>query len=149
MSELKQRISEDMKALMRAKEKARLTAVRSILAAVKQKEVDERCELSDDEVLAILTKLAKQRKESISQYEKAGRQDLIDIEVLELEVISQYLPKPLAQEEITHYITKAIEDTGASGIQDMGKVMAQLKPQLAGRADMAKVSNFVKTQLMQ
>ena len=144
---LKARIQEDMKAAMRGGDKARLAAIRLIMAAIKQREVDERIELDDAQVTAVLDKMVKQRRESIEQYEKAGRTDLVDKEKAELEVIQTYLPEPLGEDEINALIDGAIAETGASSIKDMGKVMGLLKPKLAGRADMGKVSGQVKARL--
>lgn len=132
---------------MRAKDAARLSAIRLILAGIKQREVDERKELSDAEVTAVIEKMIKQRRESITQYEKASRQDLVDAEKFELEVLSGYLPQQLGDAELQQEVQKAIGESGASGIRDMGKVMALLKSRLAGRADMGKLSNLVKTKL--
>jgi len=148
MSEtLKQRLQEDMKAAMRAKEKQRLGAIRLIQAAIKQKEVDERVSLDDTQVIAILDKMLKQRRDSQAQYEQAGRQDLADQEAFEITVIQTYLPQPLTAEELTALIQQAIADSQASSIKDLGKVMAVLKPQLQGRADMRQVSEQVKQYL--
>jgi uncharacterized protein YqeY len=144
---LKQRISEDMKAAMRAKDAARLSAVRLLLAAIKQKEVDERLELTDADVLGIIEKMVKQRRESIAQFEKAARQDLVDQEKFEIGVLQAYLPQQMAESEIAQAIAAAVAESGASGVKDMGKVMALLKPRLAGRADMGKVSGLVKAKL--
>jgi uncharacterized protein YqeY len=144
---LKQRISEDMKAAMRARETARLGAIRLLLAALKQREVDERIELDDAAVVAIVEKLLKQRKDSFSQYQAAGRQDLADQEAFEIEVLTAYMPQPLAAEEVAALIKQAVAETGATGPRDMGKVMAWLKPKLAGRADMTGVSGLVKASL--
>ena len=138
-----------MKAAMRAKDSARLGAIRLVLAALKQREVDERIELTDADVLAILDKMMKQRRDSISQFEAAGRQDLVDIEKFEMTVLQGYMPQPLSAAEIDSAIEQAIKDSGAATAQDMGKVMAILKPQLAGRADIGKVSAQVKARLMQ
>ncbi len=146
---LKARIQEDMKAALKAGDKARLSAIRLIMAAIKQREVDERVELDDQQVLAVLGKMAKQRRESIAQYQAAGRDDLAQKEQAELEIIQSYLPEALSDEEIEGLIAAAIRETGASGIRDMGKVMAHLKPQLQGRADMAQVSARVKAALSQ
>ena len=132
---------------MRAKDAARLSAIRLILAGIKQREVDERKELSDAEVTAVIEKMIKQRRESITQYEKASRQDLVDAEKFELEVLSGYLPQQLGDAELQQEVQKAIGETGASGIRDMGKVMALLKSRLGGRADMGKLSSLVKTKL--
>ena len=136
-----------MKTAMRAKDGARLSTVRLLLAAMKQKEVDERVELSDADILAILEKMIKQRRESIAQFEKAARQDLADKEKAEIQVLSGYLPQQLSDAEIQNEINSAISQTGASGAKDMGKVMAALKGRLAGRADMGKVSGLVKAKL--
>jgi len=144
---LKQQISEDMKAAMRAKDAARLGAIRLLLAAMKQKEVDERIELTDADVLAIIDKMIKQRRDSISQYEAAGRQELADAEKFEISVLQTYMPQPMSETEVAAAIEQAISATGAVGVQDMGKVMGVLKPQLAGRADLGKVSGLVKTRL--
>jgi len=132
---------------MRAKDSARLSTVRLLLAAMKQKEVDERIELDDAQVLAILEKMIKQRKESIAQFEKAARQDLVDKEKAEVTVLAAYLPQRLSDAEIQKAIDSAISETGASGAKDMGKVMAALKAKLAGRADMSAVSALVKSRL--
>lgn len=147
MSQLKERIFDDMKSAMRAKEKDLLMTVRSILAAIKQQEVDTRQDLDDTAILAILDKLAKQRRESISQYSEAGRDDLVAQEELELGFIQTYLPEPLSQDEIQSLVDEAIEATGASSMKDMGKVMAHLKPHAQGRADMGKVSGLIKGAL--
>jgi uncharacterized protein len=136
-----------MKAAMRAKDAARLSAVRLILAAIKQKEVDERIELGDAEVISVLEKMIKQRRESIAQYEKAARTDLVEAEKFELGVLSAYLPQQLGDTEIQKEIQAAVTESGASGIKDMGKVMALLKARLAGRADMGRVSTLVKSRL--
>jgi len=132
---------------MRAKDSARLSAIRLILAAIKQKEVDERVEVTDPDVVGILEKMIKQRRESIAQFEKAARNDLADAEKFELGVLSGYLPQQLGDAEIQKEINSVIAETGASGVKDMGKVMAALKPRLAGRADMGKVSALVKARL--
>ena len=136
-----------MKSAMRAKDSARLSAIRLILAAIKQKEVDERVELSDADVVGILEKMIKQRRESIAQFEKAARNDLADAEKFELGVLSGYLPQQLSDSQVQEEIAKAVSETGASGVKDMGKVMAALKARLAGRADMGKVSALVKARL--
>ena len=136
-----------MKTAMRAKDSARLSAIRLILAAVKQKEVDERIELTDADVVGILEKMIKQRRESIAQFEKAARNDLADAEKFELGVLSGYLPQQLSDSQVQEEIAKAISETGASGVKDMGKVMAALKARLAGKADMGKVSALVKARL--
>ncbi|TAK85879.1 MAG: GatB/YqeY domain-containing protein [Betaproteobacteria bacterium] len=144
---LKQQIFEDMKAAMRARESARLSAIRLILAAIKQREVDERKELGDADVVSVVEKMIKQRRESIAQFESAARTDLVQAEKFELEVLSGYLPKQMTDSEVQEAITAALAESGASGIKDMGKVMALLKSRLAGRADMGKVSGLVKQRL--
>jgi len=144
---LKQRVTEDMKAAMRAKDAVRLSAVRLLLAAMKQKEVDERVELTDADVLGIIEKMVKQRRESIAQFEKAARQDLADQEKFEIGVLSAYLPQQMSQAEVEQAIAAAVAESGAGGVKDMGKVMALLRPRLAGRADMGKVSGLVKAKL--
>ena len=144
---LKQQISEDMKSAMRAKETARLGAIRLLLAAMKQREVDERIELTDADVVAIIEKMLKQRRDSISQYKAANRQDLVDVEEFEVTVLQAYMPQQLSEAEIASAIAEAIAATGAAGPQDMGKVMGVVKPKLAGRADMGKVSGLIKAQL--
>lgn len=144
---LKQQITEDMKAAMRARETARLGAIRLLLAALKQREVDERIELTDADVLAIIDKMLKQRRDSISQYRAANRQDLVDVEEFEVSVLQTYMPQQMSADEINAAVAQAISASGAAGVQDMGKVMAILKPQLAGRADLGKVSGLVKVQL--
>ena len=144
---LKQQITEDMKAAMRAKETARLGAIRLLLAAMKQREVDERIELADADVVAIIEKMLKQRRDSITQYKAANRQDLVDVEEFEVTVLQAYMPQQLSEAEIISAIAEAIAATGAAGPQDMGKVMGVVKPKLAGRADMGKVSGLIKAQL--
>jgi len=144
---LKERVHEDMKAAMRARDRARLSAVRLLLAAMKQKEVDERVTLADADILGIIEKMIKQRRESIAQYEKAGRKDLVDIEQFEIGVLSTYLPQPMSESEVAQAVDAAVSESGAAGIRDMGKVMALLKPRLAGRADMGRVSALVKSKL--
>ncbi|MHB1116720.1 GatB/YqeY domain-containing protein [Sideroxydans sp.] len=144
---LKQQITEDMKTAMRAKETARLGAIRLLLAAMKQKEVDERVELGDADVLAIIDKMLKQRRDSITQYEAAGRQDLSDVEKFEMSVLQTYMPQQMSEAEVAAAIEQAVAASGAASVQDMGKVMAILKPQLAGRADLGKVSGQVKAAL--
>ncbi|HJS37604.1 MAG TPA: GatB/YqeY domain-containing protein [Burkholderiales bacterium] len=144
---LKERISEDMKAAMRAKDAARLSAVRLLLAALKQKEVDERVELTDADVLGVIEKMVKQRRESIAQYEKATRQDLADQEKFEIGVLQAYLPQQMGEAEVAQAVAAALAEAGATSVKDMGKVMALLKPRLAGRADMGKVSALVRARL--
>jgi uncharacterized protein YqeY len=141
---LKARLQEDMKIAMRAAEKDRLQTIRLILAAIKQKEVDERIELDDAQVTAILEKMVKQRRESITQYEAAGRQELADKEHAELAMLQVYLPEPLPEAELVALVKAAVAEAGATSVKDMGKVMAILKPALAGRADMAHVGDLVK-----
>jgi len=144
---LKQRLQDDMKAAMKAGDKRRLGVVRLINAAIKQREVDERVELDDTQVLVVLDKMLKQRRDSISQFEQAGRDDLAAQERFEVEVCQSYMPAALAADEIAGLIAEAIDSTGASSMQDMGKVMALLKPKLQGRADMAAVSKQIKSRL--
>ena len=144
---LKVRINEDMKAAMRAKDSARLSALRLLLAAIKQKEIDERIELDDGAVLAVVDKMLKQRRDSAAQYEGAQRFDLASAERFEIDVLSAYKPAGLSADEIAAAIDAAMAATGASGPADMGKLMAVLKPQLAGKADMADVSKLVKSRL--
>ena len=144
---LKTRISEDMKTAMRAKEAPRLATIRLLLAAMKQREVDERVELSDADIVAIIDKMIKQRRESIAQFEKGGRQDLAETERFEIGVLQSYMPAALSEAEISAEIGAAMQSTGAKAMADMGKVMAILKPKLAGKADMAKVSGLVKAKL--
>jgi len=148
MSEtLKQRLQEDMKAAMRAKASERLGTIRLIMAAIKQREVDERIQLDDAQVVDVLTKMVKQRRDSLAQYQQAGRQDLADKESAELALIDEYLPPALDDAELADIIGSVIAQTGAQSPQDMGKVMGQLKPQIQGRADMGKVSAMVKARL--
>ena len=144
---LKTRISDDMKAAMRAKDAPRLSAIRLLLSAIKQREVDERIELSDADVVAIIDKMLKQRRESIAQFEKGGRQDLADTEKFEVGVLQTYMPRALSDTDIDAEISAAMQASGAKAIADMGKVMAILKPKLAGRADMGKVSGKIKAKL--
>lgn len=144
---LKDQITSDMKDAMRAKEKERLGTIRLVLAAIKQREVDERIELDDTQVLAVLDKMVKQRRDSIKQYRDAGREELAAVEESEINVIQHYLPAALSESEIDALIEQAVAATGAAGMQDMGKVMGQLKPQLQGRADMGQVSGKIKARL--
>jgi len=144
---LKERIQEDMKAAMRAKDAARLSAVRLLLAALKQKEVDERKDLAEADIHGVIEKMVKQRRESIAQYEKAARADLAAQESFEIGVLQQYLPQQMSAAEVEAAVAAAVAESGASGVKDMGKVMAVLKPRLAGRADIGKVSALVKTRL--
>lgn len=144
---LRLQISEDMKTAMRAKDTARLAAIRLLLAAIKQREVDERIELTDADVLATIDKMMKQRRDSFSQFEAAGRKDLADIEQFEMSVLLGYMPQQLSQAEIDDAIEQAVSASGAATAQDMGKVMAILKPKFAGRADIGKASAQVKARL--
>ncbi|HEX3063050.1 MAG TPA: GatB/YqeY domain-containing protein [Usitatibacter sp.] len=144
---LREQLNEDIKAAMKAREADKLAALRLMLAAVKQREVDERITLDDAGVVSVVEKMIKQRKDSISQYEKAARQDLADREKYEISVIEGYLPKQLSQSEVDAVIAEAITSTGAKSPADMGKVMGIVKPKLAGRADMGKVSGLVKAKL--
>ncbi|MGE5152987.1 MAG: GatB/YqeY domain-containing protein [Bdellovibrio bacteriovorus] len=144
---LKAQIQSDMKSALKAGDKVRLGVIRLILAAIKQREVDERIELDDSQVLAVLDKMVKQRRDSIEQYGAAGRQDLVDVERFEVEVIQGYLPAALTESEITALIDSAIAESGAAAMSDMGKVMAILRPQVQGRADMGAVSALVKRRL--
>lgn len=144
---LKDQITEDMKSAMRAKEAERLGTIRLLLAAIKQREVDERIVVDDAGIVAIIEKLIKQRKDSITQFEKAGRTDLVNQESNELTILQAYMPAQLSAEEISAIVGKTIADLGASGPQDMGKVIGALKPQLAGKADMGAVSGLVKAAL--
>lgn len=145
---LKEKITEDMKNAMRAKEAARLATIRLLTSAIKQKEVDERIEVKDEQVLSIIEKMIKQRKDSITQFEAGGRQDLADIEKSELAILSTYMPAALSDAEVQAEVQAAVAASGAAGPQDMGKVMAILKPKLAGRADMTAVSAIVKAALV-
>ena len=144
---LKAKINEDMKAAMRAKDAPRLGAVRLLLAAMKQKEVDERIELSDTDVVSIIDKMIKQRRDSIAQFEKGGRQDLADIEKFEIGVLQAYMPQALSEAEVEAAVAEAVQTTGARAMADMGKVMAVLKPKLVGKTDMGKVSALLKSKL--
>jgi uncharacterized protein YqeY len=144
---LKEKITEDMKGAMRAKDSARLSTIRLLLAALKQKEVDERVELADADVLSIVEKLVKQRRESIAQFEKAGRNDLADKEKAEIAVLAGYLPQQMSEAEVAEAVAAAIRESGAAGPKDMGKVMGLLKSRLAGRTDMGKLSGLVKSKL--
>jgi len=147
MGLLKDRIKDDMKAAMRAKDKGRLIIVRMILAAIKQIEVDERIELDDERIVVVLDKMLKQRRESIKQFNEAGRTDLTEIEEAEVVVIQNFLPKALTPQEIEEMVVKAVSDTAAESIKDMGKVMGVLRPQMLGRADMSVVSSVIKVKL--
>ena len=147
MSQLKKRITDDMKLAMKAKDKQVLKAVRMILGAIKQKEVDDRIELDDSQVLAVIQKMVKQRKDSISQFSDAGRTDLVEVEETELVVINSYMPEQLSDEEVSLAVNKAITDLGANSMKDMGKLMGILKGQLDGKADMGQISSLIKDKL--
>jgi uncharacterized protein YqeY len=144
---LKAQISEDMKIAMRAKDSARLGTIRLLQSAIKQREVDERVELNDGDVIAVIEKMLKQRRDSIAAYESANRQDLADVEKFEVSVLQTYLPQQLTEEELNAILEKVVVKTGASGIKDMSKVMAAIKPLVVGRADMGKISGLIKTRL--
>jgi uncharacterized protein YqeY len=146
-STLKPQLTTDMKSSMKSGDKKRLGVVRLMLAAIKQIEVDERIELDDTRILAVLDKMVKQRRESISHYSDAGRDDLVAVEQAEIEIIQEYLPEALSEAEINDLVEQSITATGASTIKDMGKLMGVLKPQLQGRADMGKVSQLIKSRL--
>ena len=144
---LKQRLTDEMKTAMKGGDKKRLGVIRLVLSAIKQIEVDERIELDDDRIIAVLDKMTKQRRESASQYKDAGRDDLLAQEIYEIDILKDYLPSALSDEEIESMINDAISSTGASSIKDMGKVMGQLKPKMQGRADMGSVSGKIKARL--
>jgi uncharacterized protein YqeY len=144
---LKQRIQDDMKSAMKGGDKPRLGVIRLLMAAIKQREVDERIELDDAQILAVLDKMVKQRRDSINQYEQAGRPELADQEAFEISVLQGYLPEALSEAEIAAMIREAIQATGAESVRDMGKVMGQLKPKMQGRADMGAVSALIKQLL--
>lgn len=147
MSTLKDRLTDDMKQAMRAKDKERLNVLRMALAAIKQREVDERITLDDAQILAVLDKMIKQRKDSIDQFGKAGRDDLVATEAFELEVLQTYLPAPLTDAELDAMVAAAIAESGATSAKDMGQVMGVLKPRIQGRADMGAASQRVKASL--
>ncbi|MES2636008.1 MAG: GatB/YqeY domain-containing protein [Pseudomonadota bacterium] len=144
---LKAQISEDMKTAMRAKDSVRLGAIRLLLSAIKQREVDERIELQDADVISVIEKMLKQRRDSIAAYESANRTDLADIEKFEVTVLQAYLPQQLTEDEIKVILDLVVTDTGAEGVKDMGKVMAAIKPLVAGKADMGKISGLIKARL--
>jgi uncharacterized protein len=144
---LKTRITEDMKTAMRARDSVRLGAIRLLQAAIKQREVDERIELDDTQVVEAIEKMLKQRRDSIEAYEKANRQDLVDVEKFEVSVLQTYLPQALTDDELKVILEKVITETAASGMKDMGKVMAAVKPLVIGRADMGKISGLIKARL--
>ena len=147
MSKLKQLITDDMKLAMKAQDKPALKAIRMILGAIKQREIDERIELDDNQVMAVIQKMVKQRKDSISQFSDAGRTDLVEVEEAELLIINNYMPTQLSDDEIEAAVVKAISDTGADSMKDMGKLMGILKGQLDGKADMGQVSQLIKSKL--
>ncbi|MBC7001892.1 GatB/YqeY domain-containing protein [Photobacterium sp. BZF1] len=142
-----ERLKDEQKAAMKAKDKPRLGTIRLVMAAIKQREVDEKITLSEDDILAVLTKMVKQRRDSVAQYEAAGRQDLADAELAEITVLEEFMPQPLTDDEVAALLDEAIAATGAASMQDMGKLMGVLKPQVQGRADMGKVSQLVKAKL--
>jgi len=147
MSQLKQLITNDMKLALKAQDKSALKAIRMILGAIKQKEIDERIDLDDTQVMAVIQKMVKQRKDSISQFSDAGRTDLVEVEEAELSIINNYMPKQLSEAEIEVAVVKAISDSGADSMKDMGKLMGILKGQLDGQADMGLVSQLIKSKL--
>ncbi len=140
-------LREEQKLAMKAKDKARLGTIRLALSAIKQREVDEKITLSENDIVAVLTKMVKQRRDSVSQYEAANRQDLADVEQAEIAVLEEFMPQPLTEDEVAALIESAIAESSPAGMQDMGKVMAILKPQVQGRADMGKVSGLVRAKL--
>lgn len=144
---LKAQISEDMKNAMRAKDSVRLGTIRLLQAAIKQREIDERIELTDPDVISVIEKMLKQRRDSIAAYESADRVDLADVEKAEVVILQTYLPQQLTEEEISALLEKVVTDTGAASIKDMGKVMAAIKPLVAGKADMGQISGLIKTRL--
>ena len=147
MSKLKQLITDDLKLALKAQDKSALKAIRMILGAIKQKEIDERIDLNDNQVMIVIQKMVKQRKDSISQFSDAGRTDLVEVEEAELSIINNYMPKQLNEEEIEVAVVKAIRDSGADSMKDMGKLMGILKVQLDGKADMGQVSQIIKSKL--
>lgn len=147
MSELKHRITDDMKSAMRAKDKQALKAVRMIIGAIKQREIDERIELDDAQVMTVIQKMVKQRKDSIAQFSEGGRLDLVEVEEAELVIINNYMPEQLSDAEVASAVDKAIADSGANSMKDMGKLMGMLKAQLDGKADMGVVSQLIKAKL--
>ena len=147
MSQLKQLITNDMKLALKAQDKSALKAIRMILGAIKQKEIDERIDLDDTQVMTVIQKMVKQRKDSISQFSDAGRTDLVEVEEAELSIINNYMPKQLSESEVEAAVVKAISDSGADSMKDMGKLMGILKGQLDGQADMGLVSQLIKSKL--
>ena len=142
-----EQLKEEQKLAMKAKDKLRLGTIRLALSAIKQREVDERITLTDEDIIAVMTKMVKQRRDSVTQYEAANRQDLADVEKAEIIVLEEFMPQPLSEEEVIALVDSAIIESGAAGMQDMGNVMGVLKPQLQGRADMGKVSGLVRSKL--
>ena len=142
-----EQLKEEQKSAMKAKDKSRLGTIRLALSAIKQREVDERITLTDEDIIAIMTKMVKQRRDSVTQFEAANRQDLADAEKAEITVLEEFMPQPLSEEEVIALIESAIVESGSAGMQDMGNVMGVLKPQLQGRADMGKVSRLVRSKL--
>lgn len=142
-----EQLKEEQKVAMKARDKVRLGTIRLALSAIKQREVDERITLTDEDIIAVLTKMVKQRRDSVAQYESAGRQDLADAESSEITILEEFMPQPLTEDEVSALIDQAVTESGAAGMQDMGKVMALLKPQIQGRADMGKVSGLVRAKL--
>ncbi len=147
MSDLKSRLADDVKQALRAGDKQRLVTLRMTMAAIKQREVDERIELDDAAVMAVIEKMVKQRRESIAQYRKGDRDDLADKEQFEIDVLTAYLPEPLSDTELEALVDEIVSNTGATGMQDMGRVMGEVKKRAAGRADMSRVSGLVKSRL--
>ncbi|WP_217556896.1 GatB/YqeY domain-containing protein [Vibrio metschnikovii] len=141
-------LKEEQKLAMKAKDKARLGTIRLALAAIKQREVDEQITLNDDDILAVLVKMVKQRRDSVTQYEAANRQDLADVEKAEITVLEEFMPQPLSEEDVIALIDSAVAESQASGMQDMGKVIALIKPHIQGRADMGRVSSLVRSKLV-
>lgn len=144
---LMSRLRDEQKTAMKAKDKIRLGTIRLVISAIRQQEIDEQITLTDDQVLAVLTKMVKQRRDSVSQYESANRQDLADVELAEIQVLMDFMPQPLSDEEVDALVKNAVTASGATSMQDMGNVMAILRPQVQGRADMGKVSQLVKANL--
>jgi uncharacterized protein YqeY len=144
---LKAQISEDMKNAMRAKDSARLGAIRLLQSSIKQREVDDRIELNDQDVIGVIEKMLKQRRDSIAAYESANRQDLADVEKFEVSVLQQYLPQAFTDDEVAALLDKVVAETGASGVKDMSKVMSAIRPLVVGRADMGKISGLIKARL--
>ncbi|HGS4461460.1 TPA: GatB/YqeY domain-containing protein [Vibrio metschnikovii] len=141
-------LKEEQKLAMKAKDKVRLGTIRLALAAIKQREVDEQITLNDDDILAVLVKMVKQRRDSVTQYEAANRQDLADVEKAEITVLEEFMPQPLSEEDVIALIDSAVAESQASGMKDMGKVMALIKPHIQGRADMGRVSSLVRAKLV-